>query len=327
MADNRGAVAHRLGGQESRRGRRTIAATGQRLVASWAPFHQNLCNSQCSTRRAAPATSFTWRSGASEGARGRGAGPARRSATAPNPLNPRRAYGRTPPTPRHRGEPARQGDRRAGVVDRLPAMALPDLRQRRCAEPVLRNYKNIECRDALLSWRAEEWVRGPDRRPLTRSGRADPQAAPGHRRTGSRRKRAGRGCGGSWARSRRNGRERILLSGIPPFVGAKYLRELLGDGYAEARWRIYRQMPQSADYVMYWWHRAAEHVAAGRTRRFGFITTNSLPASLQPPGRQGASGGCRRHLAGLRDPQPSLGRGHRRCGCTHFDDRRHQRPG
>jgi hypothetical protein len=27
---------------------------------------------------------------------------------------------------------------------------------------------------------------------------------------------------------------------------------------------------------MYWWHRAAQEVSAGRTRRFGLITTNSL---------------------------------------------------
>jgi hypothetical protein len=39
-------------------------------------------------------------------------------------------------------------------------------------------------------------------------------------------------------------------------------------------------MPQSADYVMYWWHRAAQEISAGRTRRFGLITTNSLPQAF-----------------------------------------------
>ncbi len=67
-----------------------------------------------------------------------------------------------------------------------------------------------------------------------------------------------------------------FIVGNPPFIGAKYLRELLGDGYTEALWNVYRQMPQSADYVMYWWHRAAQEVSAGRTRRFGLVTTNSL---------------------------------------------------
>jgi hypothetical protein len=32
---------------------------------------------------------------------------------------------------------------------------------------------------------------------------------------------------------------------------------------------------------MYWWHRAAERVRSGETRRFGFITTNSLRQTLQ----------------------------------------------
>ncbi|MBI5330900.1 MAG: hypothetical protein HZB71_09835 [Betaproteobacteria bacterium] len=35
-------------------------------------------------------------------------------------------------------------------------------------------------------------------------------------------------------------------------------------------------MPDSADFVMYWWHLAAQQARAGRLRRFGFITTNSI---------------------------------------------------
>ena len=65
-----------------------------------------------------------------------------------------------------------------------------------------------------------------------------------------------------------------FIIGNPPFIGAKYLRELLGDGYCEALWDVYRQMPQSADYVMYWWNRAAQEVSAGHARRFGLLTTN-----------------------------------------------------
>ena len=68
-----------------------------------------------------------------------------------------------------------------------------------------------------------------------------------------------------------------FIVGNPPFIGGKDLRAVRGDGYAAALWDIYRQLPDSADYVMYWWHRAAQEVAAGRARRFGFITTNSLP--------------------------------------------------
>ena len=59
------------------------------------------------------------------------------------------------------------------------------------------------------------------------------------------------------------------------------MRGELGDGYAETLRSVYREVPETADYVMYWWHRAAERVRAGQTRRFGFITTNSLRQTLQ----------------------------------------------
>jgi hypothetical protein len=35
-------------------------------------------------------------------------------------------------------------------------------------------------------------------------------------------------------------------------------------------------VPDSADFVMYWWDKAAELTRTGKAKRFGFITTNSL---------------------------------------------------
>nr|WP_216859214.1 DNA methyltransferase [Hymenobacter citatus] len=68
-----------------------------------------------------------------------------------------------------------------------------------------------------------------------------------------------------------------FIVGNPPFIGAKYVREALGDGYAESLRAAYKgRVPESADLVMYWWHNAAETVRAGRAERFGFITTNSI---------------------------------------------------
>ncbi|MBI2813320.1 MAG: class I SAM-dependent DNA methyltransferase [Opitutae bacterium] len=67
-----------------------------------------------------------------------------------------------------------------------------------------------------------------------------------------------------------------FIVGNPPFLGKGKLREDLGDGYAETLRSVYPDVPESADFVMYWWHKAAELVAAGKVRRFGFITTNSL---------------------------------------------------
>lgn len=59
--------------------------------------------------------------------------------------------------------------------------------------------------------------------------------------------------------------------------GAKIaLRGALGDAYVETLRAAHPDVPDSADLVMFWWHKAAERVAAGKLRRFGFITTNSL---------------------------------------------------
>ncbi|MGH1578739.1 class I SAM-dependent DNA methyltransferase [Planktotalea sp.] len=80
--------------------------------------------------------------------------------------------------------------------------------------------------------------------------------------------------------------EAEFIIGNPPFIGASRLRESLGDGYAEALWSAYPKMPKSADFVMFWWEKAAllARAYSAKTgkgaRRFGFITTNSLRMSF-----------------------------------------------
>ena len=64
--------------------------------------------------------------------------------------------------------------------------------------------------------------------------------------------------------------------GNPPFIGAAAMRGALGDGYTEALRASWPAVPESADFVMYWWQRSAEMLRSGRTRQFGLITTNSL---------------------------------------------------
>jgi hypothetical protein len=71
--------------------------------------------------------------------------------------------------------------------------------------------------------------------------------------------------------------EADFIIGNPPFLGASRMREGLGDGYVEALRKAWKKhKPDSWDFVMFWWHQAAELVQAGKTRRFGFITTNSI---------------------------------------------------
>lgn len=67
------------------------------------------------------------------------------------------------------------------------------------------------------------------------------------------------------------------IVGNPPFIGKLKMRESLGDGYTEALRIAWKgDVPDSADLVMYWWRNAADMVASGKTKRFGFITTNSI---------------------------------------------------
>jgi hypothetical protein len=72
-----------------------------------------------------------------------------------------------------------------------------------------------------------------------------------------------------------------FIVGNPPFIGGKDMRQELPGGYTDALRKLYDDVPDSADLVMFWWQRAAELArsapATGRgPRRFGFITTNSL---------------------------------------------------
>ncbi|HEV2646564.1 MAG TPA: DNA methyltransferase [Acidobacteriaceae bacterium] len=72
-----------------------------------------------------------------------------------------------------------------------------------------------------------------------------------------------------------------FIIGNPPFIGGKDMRQELPGGYTDALRKLYQDVPDSADLVMFWWQRAAELArsatsAARPVRRFGFITTNSL---------------------------------------------------
>jgi hypothetical protein len=76
--------------------------------------------------------------------------------------------------------------------------------------------------------------------------------------------------------------EADFIVGNPPFIGAKYMRERLSPGYAEALWKAWPAVPPSADFVMQWWSRAATELTrpGTRLRRFGFVTTNSITGAF-----------------------------------------------
>lgn len=92
-----------------------------------------------------------------------------------------------------------------------------------------------------------------------------------------------------------------FIVGNPPFIGTARMRDALGDGYTEAVRSMYPDVPESADFVMYWWHKAAALVRekSGPLRPHHH---QQPPPDLQPPG-SGAPFGRQayRPMASVRD--------------------------
>jgi hypothetical protein len=134
-------------------------------------------------------------------------------------------------------------------------------------DPVLEELATIEARDAVLLHDGERFA--PDGSSL---GYANPRRP-------------------DWP-------EADYIVGNPPFIGGKDLRGRLGDEYVAALWKAHPKMGRSADFVMYWWDRAAERLGekGSRLKRFGFVTTNSITQEFS-----------RRVIARRLDGRPPLG--------------------
>ena len=146
------------------------------------------------------------------------------------------------------------------------------------SEPILRDFKNIENRDAVLTWTARTERMNDEgnsatrwdgvttiRHPATGEEVPDPTARIKVWDYTNPRP-------AEWPKA-------DFIVGNPPFIGKLKIREDLGDGYVEALRRAYSNVPDSADFVMYWWYcaglRLQNSKGPGDLRRFGFITTRA----------------------------------------------------
>ena len=141
--------------------------------------------------------------------------------------------------------------------------------------PVIRDFRNIENRDAVLAYDRMEYVADERGVPLTRwDGKTmkvspvtgedipdDTVRVPLERYVNPRK--------AAWPQA-------DFVVGNPPFIGNKRMRKYLGDGYVDALRGTWPDVPESSDFVMYWWHHAGQLVRAGGLQRFGLITTNSI---------------------------------------------------
>ena len=120
-------------------------------------------------------------------------------------------------------------------------------------EPILRAFKNIRVKNAVLTWDGEpvpKIVDGKDTYPNARRP--------------------------EWPTAE-------FIVGNPPFLGkGVFMREAFGDAYVEALSETHPDMNDSADFVMYWWNTSANLLSRKGTvlRRFGLVTTNSITQIL-----------------------------------------------
>ncbi|ANV86319.1 DNA methyltransferase [Picosynechococcus sp. PCC 7117] len=145
-------------------------------------------------------------------------------------------------------------------------------------EPVLREYKNIENRDAVLDYDGTKpaidpktgkvrtrWGGRTMKHPVTGEDVPDPSDQVEILEYINPRE-------AQWQQA-------DYIVSNPPFLGNARMREYLGDGYAETLRKVYKDVPDTVDFVMYWWHKAADLIRKDKTARFGFITTNSIRQS------------------------------------------------
>ncbi len=153
--------------------------------------------------------------------------------------------------------------------------------------PVVHDFGNIEQRDAVLAFDAQLPMLDAAGKPLTRW---DGVSTKTHPSTGQQvpdeaaqvvQWRYLNPRPAQWPTAN-------FIIGNPPFIGAGAIRAALGDGYAQTLRTTWPQVPESADFVMYWWQRSAELVGSGQAERFGLITTNSLRQTFNRRVVQGA---------------------------------------
>ena len=152
-------------------------------------------------------------------------------------------------------------------------------KERAPPEPILREVRTIQNRDALIDYDNKVLERDEHGKPVTRW---DGETMKEHPVTGKKvpdeearaevyryvNPRAAK-----WPNA-------DFIVGNPPFIGNKRLKDALGTGYVDALRAVYTKLPASTDLVLYWWWRGAELLRTGGLLRFGFITTSTINQAL-----------------------------------------------
>ena len=142
-------------------------------------------------------------------------------------------------------------------------------------EPLIRRYGNIQQKDAVLEYQRCDFAVDANGQPIRRwdgeTYKTDPVT--GLPVPDLEAEVVDKVYNGAIAAKWPNA---DYVVGNPPFIGGKHKKRILGHGYFDALVKAYPMLPDSCDFVMYWWHKAAQLVRDGKVHRFGFITTNSI---------------------------------------------------
>jgi len=149
-------------------------------------------------------------------------------------------------------------------------------------EPILRDIRTIENRDALIDYDEKVLERDEGGVPVTRW---DGETTKLHPVTGkpvpdetarAEVYRYVKARAAKWPKA-------DFIIGNPPFIGVRRINERLGAQYVDAVRTAFSELPATVDYVMYWWDAAAKLTRTGNARRFGLITTNSIVQDYSRP--------------------------------------------
>ena len=122
-------------------------------------------------------------------------------------------------------------------------------------QPVLRAFENIECRDAVLDYDSWEYKLHEDGRPVMRwDGKTYKKSPTTGEDIPDESAQIPEEVYVNPRKAEWPGADYVV--GNPPFIGNKRMRIALGDGYVAALREAWKsEVPQSADFVMYWWHK------------------------------------------------------------------------
>ena len=173
---------------------------------------------------------------------------------------------------------------------------------RESRDPILKPLDTIECRDALLAPEVGESEGGKPEGGKPEGAKSESAKSEGGESEGRESKggeskgeepEGGESEGGEPEGAESEWPAADVVIGNPPFLGGKLLNAHLGEDYVSRLFTVYEgRVPAEADLVCYWFVKAEEQMRAGRAKRVGLVSTNSIRGGANRRALQAAIREC-----------------------------------